>query len=592
FWEPTGKIEEVEVKSLGSNSKGDIFACTSSGLFKNSGDKWEKISSLKETPLKIKIDSKDNIYILTKNNSILVSYNNGDSFFKFYSQPSHEISGSWNKIKDFEISTNSNLLILENFSDQGSNNDYLVSINKNRKVIQNSLIGNDVISISSINEKEIFVIKQEEGYSRPIIKYSNDEGKTWKEIPINIKLPDDIEENVSQVYISKNKDFYFLVPNYGLFLSTDLGKTWKNIYKVKNESEISFSFFDDDISIYDTSLEYSQISKDKGKSWEKIQLNLSRFSSYLKIKDKVFIGTSSGVMYSANLNTNLTELNKGFEGGRIEKLISDSKNTVYILTMGNKLYKSIDDGSNWINLDSLLPKLGSNIYVNSINLENYELYIYYNNESIFKSKDEGLTWEKSKAPEYKYNENDDRDKIVLDNGERYIYNSDNLFLSTDNNKSQIITEIDMFNKKYTSGKIRFLKNKTVYKSDDNGKTWLKDNNIIQNKNIEDEFSIIDNNFFYSTQKTKNRVTNISGLPNGKEQYFTLFKTNKHLFINTNNGLYRTSDSIDQIKKEYDNNDIQNTLSFNRINTLNGGILKKVFDIGKGNLLAITSKDKT
>lgn len=101
-------------------------------------------------------------------------------------------------------------------------------------------------------------------------------------------------------------------------------------------------------------------------------------------ESKLYVGTSNGMLFSPD--TGHTWVTAGLQGISINLLAFNGN--VVVAGTGYALYRSYDNGLNWVNITSNLPGIYSIYYATAIGSD---IYIT-TNATIYKSSDNGSTW--------------------------------------------------------------------------------------------------------------------------------------------------------------------------------------------------------
>lgn len=218
--------------------------------------------------------------------------------------------------------------------------------------------------------------------------------------PINIGYT-----NLSIIKLASKDSNVYASTKLGLFISDDLGNTWKQKTDTLNNYIISsFAFIGDKIfagaqSVYSYNGIYSSI--DKGLTWQNIneEMKFKYGVSTLTTKDnQLYIGTvSSGVYVTrdqgktyVDMNNNIFSLGKDLDGDICYPTFTSfgiKHNYVYAATSYG-LYISNFVGFNWRYYQEYFPK---DMFISTIIVNDKSTFLGLNN-GVFKSTDEGKSW--------------------------------------------------------------------------------------------------------------------------------------------------------------------------------------------------------
>ncbi len=207
-------------------------------------------------------------------------------------------------------------------------------------------------------------------------------------------------------------------------------------------------------------------SSDNGNSWTHLNMPQNfRIVSMTVHKDQL-IGVVYGHTYLSSDGNNWTDLPapKAF----LNQVISDGSN-LYIVSRFNGVFKSDDDGTTWEEINN--DETASGIY--AIAKHNNVLFAGGNSGAFFRSSDEGQVWEKIQLDsQYPVSE------IYLRDGNPYITVQEAILKSENNgddwtNITASDPSIYLTTPMYMDDAAIFLNNNgTIYKSEDDGVTWL------------------------------------------------------------------------------------------------------------------------
>ncbi len=250
---------------------------------------------------------------------------------------------------------------------------------------------------------------------------SSNQGSTWTPSNIGISEPN----NINAIRFVKNGTSIFLGTGNDLYKSNDNGFTWidlnnsfqanpfslisyggaiyitgiDGIYKSTNSgtswSLLPFNFgiptslFNSGNNLFCSSNGSTYVSSNGGSSWTLV--TNKGFSTIIEFNNKILGGNNGGV-YSWSNGTQ-TINNAGLGGASITKALFRDGNLIYSAN-ANGVYRTIDDGNNWVNISAGLPL---NVVVNCITKAANKLIIGTKGYGIYTSSDNGNTWIQSNS---------------------------------------------------------------------------------------------------------------------------------------------------------------------------------------------------
>ncbi|MCX6151868.1 MAG: choice-of-anchor A family protein [Ignavibacteriales bacterium] len=258
------------------------------------------------------------------------------------------------------------------------NNGPVGNSDQNNWKSMNNFNSNSVVStLASDAEGNLFA-----GVVDGSILSSKDGGNTWNKVN-NISTK-------SIWSIANNGNELLAGTETGLYRSLDKGNTWvsaglsmQDVRTVTSDNEGSLF-----ASVWGAGV-YS--SNDNGKTWTSINdglTNLSVQSLLINSNSDLYASTfGSGVVKFNKANSKWNELTIGYD--YVWSLTKDSKGVLYAGTYGNGLYRSVDNGENWIKVNSSLTAK----YIYSMTVDgNDNIYASSVANGVFVSKDGGENW--------------------------------------------------------------------------------------------------------------------------------------------------------------------------------------------------------
>jgi hypothetical protein len=179
--------------------------------------------------------------------------------------------------------------------------------------------------------------------------------------------------------------------NGGVYLSTDKGATWSNIWSGSPVHTLTISgssiFAGTDAGVYR--------STNNGVSWGKVSTGLpanSSVNAFAINGTNIFAGTNvSGVFLSTNNGTNWNAVNTSMTDINIYAL-AISGNNLFAGTGGGGVNISTDNGTNWVAADSGLPA-NSSIY--SLTVNGTSIFVGTSGHGVYQSTNNGISWVKA-----------------------------------------------------------------------------------------------------------------------------------------------------------------------------------------------------
>ena len=238
-----------------------------------------------------------------------------------------------------------------------------------------------------INEVESLAMIRENTFAACSdgLYFSTDYGDNWKKMhsgPPYIKA-----------IASDGENLLGGAGNAGLFLSTDYGVSWDAINNGINgvgSSAYVNSIYVNKGNIYACLANGLFLSTDHGSNWKSISpVQDEPYTEVVEIGDRLFASCYSGIFYSTNngddwLSTTYSQLG----GSGLCHIGSDGKD-LFIGCNNGGVYRSADNGVNWVCINSNLPKTPYSIY----NFTIFESKFYLGTDrGVFNSNDNGLSW--------------------------------------------------------------------------------------------------------------------------------------------------------------------------------------------------------
>ncbi|TAL66919.1 MAG: T9SS type A sorting domain-containing protein, partial [Bacteroidetes bacterium] len=257
----------------------------------------------------------------------------------------------------------------------------------------------EVTSIVMNSKNEIFVALSGTG-----IYKTTDKGNSW------IKLTNGLGSYKPEMLgINKNDIIFACSPE--LFISTDDGESWERQYGFYYDvNAFAFNSKDEIFAVYSGPNSILR-STNNGKNWERLTsgIDLNKIDGVNSISinqsDEIFIGTygkssnspsnlymgpkGNGVYKSMDNGLSWFEVNQGLESKNINCLISTKNGILFVGTNNSGVYRCTDNGINWIQVNNGID----DIDINEFDFDkNDNLYARNTLYGIFKSIDTGISW--------------------------------------------------------------------------------------------------------------------------------------------------------------------------------------------------------
>lgn len=422
----------------------DIFAGTESGVFRSStnGTNWVAMNTGLNTQIYSLAVSGNNIFAGTQNGGVYISTDNGINWTSINTGlPNSKINslavsganifaGSANGIykstnngvswsSAFYANTNiSSICIIGNiiFASgagiirSGDNGVNWTSVNNGLPSTIINAIAGDSVNIYAATNKGVF--------------RSVNNGLNWTEV----------NTGISCIWIwslaASGMNLFAGTNQEGLFRSTDNGTNWIAVNNGLYSTDI-YSLGICGPTIFAHGVGQSLfLSFNNGLSWASSNLNIKSIDV---CGSTIFISTSNGVYSSTDCGGNWTFVN-GLPLYTMITSIGINGTTIFVGTLDNGMFRSIDNGNSWAVSNTGLPKY---IEILSIAVSGSKIFaggdfggMFPTGSGLFVSTDNGTTWIKTSLPDIAVT------SIAISGTNIFV--SDyyrNIFLSSDNGTS-------------------------------------------------------------------------------------------------------------------------------------------------------------
>jgi photosystem II stability/assembly factor-like uncharacterized protein len=223
-----------------------------------------------------------------------------------------------------------------------------------------------------------------------LVYFSKDKGITWEQFGSNYRC-----HHIMELYVYGN-NLYAGSAGYGLFLSTNNGIKWTNVYKGREGFTNILDFDNLSDTIYALSSDSGIIKTiDKGFHWFVFNSNSRNFcKNCFLIDGSDFYCGSNGFYKSNDLGSTWHEINNGINFGGIKSGKDIVSNGKFLFSgieyYSDNLYISNNSGLSWnLNNDGIDVNNLINFFVNDDSI----VYLA-TNYALYRSTNNGIWWDK------------------------------------------------------------------------------------------------------------------------------------------------------------------------------------------------------
>ncbi len=235
---------------------------------------------------------------------------------------------------------------------------------------------------------------------------TTDGGKTWRERASDKQLPE--YGYVSELRFFDREHGLMLTERGGIYATADGGLKWRGSFYNPGEGTIYWSF-PDRRDIYVTAWDNGVfVSHDLGRTWKRVWPPLSPIGpiSFSSPSDAIGVGAPSGpdgiddtaILRSTDGGRSWKSWGRIATEGAVAQLVRVSRREVVALASGANdfgpvtLFRSDDNGRNWRKLSTLKTGKDSMASFDSLSLSGSDAYLFASNGRLFSSSDSGMSW--------------------------------------------------------------------------------------------------------------------------------------------------------------------------------------------------------
>ncbi|MDR3626792.1 MAG: T9SS type A sorting domain-containing protein [Ignavibacteriaceae bacterium] len=445
------------INCIASNSR-KLFAGTSNGLYESSdnGSNWQIVKSFKAHDIHVF----DSTIFISTDNDIMVSKDDGTTWKTIEENFYISILGHNNK---FALNGNYIAYAKNPFRNVPGISSYLeiakfdssLSMYENDTAIISMKITDDSFGIPPYINSIIFNTEFIVAGTNYGVYLSSDTGKTWTRS--NTNLTDSTIESVAMF----GQKLFAGTYKSGIFCSTDNGRNWLPCNSGLTSMSISTISINKDTIYAGTNGSGIFVSIDSGKSWNQVNAGLSNLvvNSIYFDNDVPIAGTSGGGVFI--FNGSWQQKDMGLDAMQINSFTA-AGNNLFAGSQGCGIYRSNNNGINWTAINSGLTDLN----INSLIVKGSSIFAGTVNGGVFRSNDNGGNWTEI------------NNGITAKHINSFAVCNDNIFASS------LIPAQD-----YTYSGV-------IFRSSDNGNTWtVADSGLTSIYDM----AVLDSNIFVATQ---------------------------------------------------------------------------------------------
>lgn len=386
------------------------------------------------------------------------------------------------------------------------------------------------------------------GFDKTGLFVSRNSGVSWSKVTsISSKTISSLTVNGSNIYAGTAD---------GLFISTDNGISWSLV----NAGLISVnSMLISGGNMFAGNQNGISKSSDNGITWTAVNSGLDNtyVNSLAQIGGTLFAGTNGGVFRSTNGSATWTSVNSGISNITILSLATSGPN-LFAGTAGGGVNLSLDNGNSWAKVSTGLTYAQEGIHALAINGSNLFAGTYWG--GVARSTNNGTSWTSVNNGIENISVNS-----IISNGNTMFATAgttvttstgyEGLFLSNDGGASWTASSLTSFINPTALAVINgniFCGGLPdgVYRSSDNGITWLSVNNYLNNNAITTLASSGNNLFagtsfggvYMSTNDGASWAFISNGLSGSSLYTNTVLPSETNILVGTGDGIYLSSDN--------------------------------------------------
>jgi len=338
--------------------------------------------------------------------------------------------------------------------------------------INNGLTNNYIYSLIS-NGTDLYA-----GTSLAGVFRSVDGGQNWTSITNGVNL------NGARALMFYGNNLYVGTMWNGIYVSSNFGVTWSSMNNGLTYTNVN-TLFNDGTFFYAGTM-YSGVYKsvDYGQNWFSAStgINVSRINDFDVNNSGIYVGTSCGFNFSSDAGQTWSLCDSGISYHEINTL-KLSGTEAYAGTNGGHIYKTINNGQNWVCLNTGVSNM---VLILDLAIDGPNIFAADYSHGIFRSTDNGQTW----SPCNNGMNLDNVYCVAVMNAMVFAGGFDGIYRSSDNGTSWTVSNtgldspcaiksfINLGNSIFAGGRGK------VYRSINNGQSWtISSNGLPANKFI-------------------------------------------------------------------------------------------------------------